>query len=260
MAVYRVKAFLFRANGQRGKGAEGSRGNSLPRALSLPPLFDTLPPLLFAQIRVLIRIYRVWGWVLDSRLSPIALEAIMGVLPDHWITKMAKKYGMIEPFADNRARRAKISYGVSSYGYDFRLADEFKILDFDALNYLDPKRMDKVRFRSFQGKVCIIAPNSFVLARSHEYFRIPRDVLVLCQGKSTYARCGLVLNVTPFEPEWEGFATISLINGAPVPICVHAGEGIAQIIFIRAESECVTSYADRRGKYQAQKKIEPSRV
>ncbi len=184
----------------------------------------------------------------------------MGVLPDHWITEMAKKDRMIEPFADNRRRRGKISYGVSSYGYDFRLADEFKIPDFDAFNYLDPKRMDKVRFRSVQGKVCIIAPNSFVLARSHEYFRIPRDVLVLCQGKSTYARCGLVLNVTPFEPEWEGFATISLINSAPVPICVHAGEGIAQIIFIRAESECVTSYADRRGKYQAQKKIEPSRV
>src|SRR6266496_2859371 len=184
----------------------------------------------------------------------------MGVLPDHWITEMAKKDRMIEPFADNRRRRGKISYGVSSYGYDFRLADEFKIPDFDAFNYLDPKRMDKVRFRSVQGKVCIIAPNSFVLARSHEYVRIPRDVLVLCQGKSTYARCGLVVNVTPFEPEWEGFVTVSLANTSPVPVKVYAGEGIAQIIFVRGESECSVSYSDRKGKYQSQKQIQISKV
>jgi len=167
---------------------------------------------------------------------------------------------MIEPYAENRVRAGKISYGVSSYGYDFRLADEYKIPDFSTLKCLDPKKMNKVRFHGIRGRSCIISSNSFILGRSLEYFRVPRDVLVLCQGKSTYARCGLVVNVTPFEPEWEGFATVSLTNTAPVPVKVYAGEGIAQLIFVRGESECTVSYSDRKGKYQSQKQIQISKI
>ena len=184
----------------------------------------------------------------------------MAIKSDRWIRKMAQEHGMINPFNDRQVREGVISYGVSSYGYDLRVADEFKLFTNVNSAIVDPKNFDERSFVSVQAASVLIPPNSFALARSVEYFKIPRDVLTICVGKSTYARCGIIVNVTPFEPEWEGFATISLINGAPVPICVHAGEGIAQIIFIRAESECVTSYADRRGKYQAQKKIEPSRV
>ena len=182
----------------------------------------------------------------------------MGVLPDRWIEEMAKKQRMIEPFARNRTRKGKISYGVSSYGYDFRLAREFKIPRF--ANPLDPKRMESIHFDDFQGPSCLIPEKSFVLARSLEYFRVPRDVLVICQGKSTYARCGIVVNVTPLEPEWEGFLTISLVNAAPVPVRVYAEEGIGQIVFLRAESGCAVSYGDRKGKYQAQKQIQIARL
>jgi dCTP deaminase len=184
----------------------------------------------------------------------------MSVLPDHWIEEMARTHAMIEPYADNRLRPGRISYGVSSYGYDFRLSDAYKIPEFSSLKYLDPKKMDRVRFRDVTSNSCRIPGNSFVLARSLEYFRIPRDVLVLCQGKSTYARCGLLVNVTPFEPEWQGYVTISLVNTSPLPLKVYSGEGVAQIIFIRAESECAGSYGDRKGKYQAQKQIQPARV
>ena len=184
----------------------------------------------------------------------------MSVLPDHWIEEMARRHAMIEPFAENRRRPGKISYGVSSYGYDFRLADTYKVPEFSAVKHLDPKRMDQVRFKDVTGNSCRIPPNSFILGRSLEYFRIPRNILVLCQGKSTYARCGLVVNVSPFEPEWEGFVTISLANTSPLPLKVYSGEGVAQIIFIRAESECVTSYRDRKGKYQAQDRIQVARV
>ncbi len=184
----------------------------------------------------------------------------MTVLPDSWIRDMAKKKGMIEPFAESRSRKGRISFGASSYGYDFRLAEEFKIPALTGIPFLDPKNLDHSRFQDYRGSDCLIPANSFILGRSLEYFRIPRDVLVLCQGKSTYARCGVLVNVTPLEPEWEGFITIALINCAPLPVKVYAGEGIGQLIALRAETECRVSYADRRGKYQAQKRIQISKV
>ena len=184
----------------------------------------------------------------------------MSVLPDVWIREMAKKQGMIEPYADQRKRVGKISYGSSSYGYDFRLADVFKMPDFDGIKNLDPKKMDQIHFLDYSGATCLIPPNSFVLGRSLEYFRIPRDVIVICQGKSTYARTGVIVNVTPLEPEWEGFITLAIVNTTPVPAKIYSGEGIAQLVFIRAESQCGTSYADRKGKYQAQQKIQLSSV
>ncbi len=184
----------------------------------------------------------------------------MGVLPDVWIEHMAQKHGMISPFAPGRVRKARISFGVSSYGYDFRLADEFKVPAFGMQRLIDPKRSARMSYANHRARQIVIPANSFILGRSLEYFRIPRDVLVLCQGKSTYARCGLVVNVTPFEPEWEGFATISLINSAPSPLKVYAGEGIAQIIFLQAERQCSISYADKKGKYQAQRRVQLPRV
>ena len=184
----------------------------------------------------------------------------MTVLPDHWIKSMALTNGLIDPFADNRVRKGKISFGASCYGYDMRLAREFKVPDFNGLSCIDPKRIGLIHFKEFKGQSCLIAPNSFVLARSLEYFRIPRDVLALCQGKSTYARSGLIVNVTPLEPEWEGFITISLVNAGPLPLKVYAEEGIAQVVFLRADTPCRRSYADRKGKYQAQKEIRTSIV
>ena len=184
----------------------------------------------------------------------------MPVLSDRWIEKMARNHHMIQPFARNKVRKHKISYGLSSYGYDFRLAREFKIPDFKAAGRADPKRMERLPWSDFTGASIWIPPNSYLLGRSLEYFRIPRDVLVICQGKSTYARSGIIVNVTPFEPEWEGFATLSIANTAPIPVRVYAGEGIGQIIFLKAEIECCTSYADRKGKYQVQKKIQLARL
>ena len=184
----------------------------------------------------------------------------MSVLPDHWIREMAHRRGMIEPFADNRVRKGKISFGASCYGYDFRLAREFRIPEFEGAKRLDPKRANQLHFREHHASTCVIPERSFILARSLEYFRIPRDVLALCQGKSTYARCGLIVNITPLEPEWEGFITISLVNAGPLPLTVYANEGIAQVVFLKAESQCRTSYGDRKGKYQAQKKIQTAMV
>jgi dCTP deaminase len=184
----------------------------------------------------------------------------MAALPDQWIRETAKTKKMIVPFADQKKRDGKISYGVSSYGYDFRLSREYKIPDFGNSKELDPKKIAESRFRDYVGRKCLIPPNSFILGRSLEYFRIPRDVMVICQGKSTYARSGIIVNVTPLEPEWEGYLTIALVNAAPVPATVYSGEGIAQLIFFRAESECRISYADRKGKYQAQKQIHLSKV
>lgn len=184
----------------------------------------------------------------------------MPALPDHWIRSMAKIHRMISPFADQRSRKSKISYGASSYGYDFRLSDEYKIPDFSAAKMSDPKKMDQIPFQDHRGSTCLIPSNSFILARSLEYFRIPRDVMVICQGKSTYARSGVIVNVTPLEPEWEGYITIALVNTTPIPAKVYSGEGIAQCIFFRAESECLTSYADRKGKYQAQLQIHLAKV
>jgi len=184
----------------------------------------------------------------------------MTVMPDSWIRDMARRCRMIEPYAAARRRKGKISFGDSSYGYDFRLSDEYRIPDLSGVKNLDPKKMDQVRFQEFRGPSCVIPANSYILGRSLEYFRVPRDVLVLCQGKSTYARSGLIVNVTPLEPEWEGYITMALANTAPVPVRVHSGEGIAQLVFLRAESECAVSYADRKGKYQGQTGIRLARV
>ena len=178
---------------------------------------------------------------------------------DRWIKKMAEQ-GMIAPFDKRQIKKGVISYGVGSYGYDMRVADEFKV--FSAVNtlHIDPKNSRQNSFIDFQGKVCIIPPNSFVLGRSLEYFRIPREVLVLCLGKSTYARCGIIINVTPLEPEWEGYVTMSISNTSPVPAKIYANEGIAQLIFIEGSEVCEKSYADKKGKYQAQKSITLSRM
>lgn len=173
---------------------------------------------------------------------------------DRWIREMAKK-GMIEPFDSKQVRKGVISYGVSSYGYDMRIGDEFKIFTNINNTVVDPKRFDPKSFVDYKGNVCIIPPNSFALAGSVEYFRIPRDVLVICLGKSTYARCGIVVNVTPLEPEWEGHVTIEISNTTPLPAKIYANEGIAQLIFLQASEACETSYKDKAGKYQAQKGI-----
>jgi len=184
----------------------------------------------------------------------------MGILPDNWIREMALKRGMIEPFAEGKPRKGRISFGTTSYGYDYRLAAEFRVPEFDTHNPIDPKRIGQLQFADVRQSSIVIPGHRYILGRSLEYFRIPRDVLVICQGKSTYARCGLIVNVTPFEPEWEGYATIALVNSSPSPVKVYAGEGIAQIIFLRAEAECNISYADKRGKYQAQRRIELSKI
>ncbi len=184
----------------------------------------------------------------------------MSVLPDKWIRLMAKKHAMIEPFAEGKPRKGRISYGTSSYGYDFRLAGEFKVPVHSGEACLDPKSVQNLKFQDTTGKSCIIPPRSYILGRSLEYMRIPRDILVLCQGKSTYARCGVIVNVTPLEPEWQGYITLSLVNAGPLPVRIYANEGIGQMVFFRAESECIISYADRKGKYQAQQNIQVARV
>jgi dCTP deaminase len=180
----------------------------------------------------------------------------MGLKPDHWIRKMANEQHMIEPFAENQVRNGVVSYGVSSYGYDIRVADEFKIFTNVYSAIVDPKHFDTKSMVDFKGDVCVIPPNSFVLARTVEYFRIPRSVLTICVGKSTYARCGIIVNVTPFEPEWEGFVTLEISNTTPLPAKIYANEGIAQVLFFEADELCLTSYADKKGKYQNQQKIE----
>jgi dCTP deaminase len=179
----------------------------------------------------------------------------MGLQPDHWIRKMAREHGMIEPFADNQVRNGVISYGVSSYGYDIRVADEFKIFTNVYSAVVDPKNFDPKSMVDYRGDVCVIPPNSFALARTVEYFRIPRNVLTVCLGKSTYARCGIIVNVTPFEPEWEGFVTLEISNTTPLPARIYANEGIAQVLFFVADQECELSYADKKGKYQKQDAI-----
>ena len=179
----------------------------------------------------------------------------MGLKPDHWITRMAKEERMIEPYEEGQVRDGVISYGVSSYGYDIRVADEFKIFTNVYSAIVDPKNFTHESMVDFQGDVCIIPPNSFVLARTVEYFRIPRGVLTICVGKSTYARCGLIVNVTPFEPEWEGYVTLEISNTTPLPAKVYANEGIAQVLFFEGDEECTISYADKKGKYQKQMEI-----
>lgn len=172
---------------------------------------------------------------------------------DTWIKKMALERAMIEPFEDRQVRQGVISYGLSSYGYDIRVADEFKVFTNINNTVVDPKNFDARSFVDLKTEVCIIPPNSFALAKTVEYFRIPRDVLTVCVGKSTYARCGLIVNVTPFEPEWEGFVTLEISNTTPLPAKIYANEGIAQVLFFQSDEVCEVSYADKKGKYQAQR-------
>jgi len=168
---------------------------------------------------------------------------------------MAVEHRMIEPFSDKQVRDGVISYGVSSYGYDVRIADEFKIFTNINSTVIDPKKFDPRSFVDVKGDVCIIPPNSFALALTVEYFRIPRNVLTVCVGKSTYARCGIIVNVTPFEPEWEGIVTLEVSNTTPLPAKIYANEGIAQVLFFEGDEPCETSYADKKGKYQAQQTL-----
>ena len=181
----------------------------------------------------------------------------MSIKSDRWIRRMATEHNMIEPFVDGQVRAGAISYGVSSYGYDMRVADEFRIFTNVLSAIVDPKKFDDRSFVEFKGDVCIVPPNSFALARSVEYFRIPRNVLTICVGKSTYARCGIITNVTPFEPEWEGHVTLEISNTTPLPARIYANEGICQVLFFEADDDdvCQTSYADKKGKYQAQRGV-----
>ena len=179
----------------------------------------------------------------------------MSIKPDHWIRKMCKQHGMIEPYEEKQVRQGVISYGLSSYGYDIRVADEFKIFTNVMSTLVDPKNIDGNSMVDFKGPVCIVPPNSFALARTVEYFRIPRNVLTITVGKSTYARCGIITNVTPFEPEWEGHVTLEISNTTPLPAKIYANEGIAQVLFFESDEPCEVSYKDRAGKYQAQRGI-----
>lgn len=179
----------------------------------------------------------------------------MPIMSDRWIRQQAQENGMIEPFTDRQQREGVISYGLSSYGYDARVAGEFKIFTNVDSAIVDPKNFSSDSFVEREGKVCIIPPNSFALARTVEYFRIPRDVLVICLGKSTYARCGIIVNVTPLEPGWEGHVTLEFSNTTPLPAKVYADEGACQFLFLHGNEPCEVSYADRAGKYQGQRGV-----
>jgi dCTP deaminase len=179
----------------------------------------------------------------------------MSIKSDKWITRMAREHGMIEPFVDTQVRAGVVSYGVSSYGYDVRVGNEFKVFTNVFNTVVDPKRFDPRSFVDIVADECIIPPNSFALAATIEYFRIPRDILTVCLGKSTYARCGIIVNVTPFEPEWEGHVTIEISNTTPLPAKIYANEGIAQVLFFQSDEVCARSYKDKKGKYQAQRGV-----
>ncbi len=179
----------------------------------------------------------------------------MSIKPDRWIRRMCLEHRMIEPFVEKQVRQGVVSYGVSSYGYDIRVADEFKIFTNVLATVVDPKHVDPASMVDFKGDVCLVPPNSFALARTVEYFRIPRNVLTICVGKSTYARCGIITNVTPFEPEWEGHVTLEISNTTPLPAKIYANEGIAQVLFFESDEVCETSYRDKAGKYQNQRGI-----
>ena len=176
----------------------------------------------------------------------------MTIKSDSWIRRMALERRMIEPFVERQVRDGVISYGLSSYGYDIRVADEFKVFTNINTTVIDPKQFDPRSLVDVRTDVCIVPPNSFALARTVEYFRIPRNVLTMCLGKSTYARCGIIVNVTPFEPEWEGFVTLEISNTTPLPAKVYDNEGISQVLFFESDEECEVSYADKAGKYQKQ--------
>ena len=176
----------------------------------------------------------------------------MAIKSDKWIRSMSLENDMISPFEDKQISKQKISYGLSSYGYDIRVTDEYKIFTNVNNSIIDPKRFDENSFVNFKGDVCIVPANSFALARSVEYFKIPRNVLTVCLGKSTYARCGIIVNVTPFEPEWEGHVTLEISNTTPLPAKIYSNEGLCQVLFFESDEECETSYKDKKGKYQKQ--------
>ena len=179
----------------------------------------------------------------------------MSIKSDKWIRRMAREHKMIEPFVDEQVRAGVVSFGLSSYGYDIRVADEFKIFTNINSTVIDPKQFDPRSFVDIKSDVCIVPPNSFALARTIEYFKIPRDVLTVCLGKSTYARCGIIVNVTPFEPEWEGYVTLEISNTTPLPAKIYANEGLAQVLFFQSDEPCERSYADKKGKYQGQRGV-----
>jgi dCTP deaminase len=179
----------------------------------------------------------------------------MGLKPDNWIRKMAIEQNMITPFEESQVREGVISYGTSSYGYDIRVANEYKIFTNIYSAIVDPKNFDPRSMVDFVGDVCVIPPNSFALARTVEYFKIPKNVLTICLGKSTYARCGIIVNVTPFEPEWEGFVTLEISNTTPLPAKIYSNEGIAQVLFFEGDGPCDITYAQKKGKYQGQQSI-----
>ncbi len=188
----------------------------------------------------------------------------MAIKSDRWIKTMARDHGMIEPFVENQVRyddgESLISYGTSSYGYDVRCANEFKVFTNINSAVVDPKSFDETSFIDLESEVCVIPPNSFVLARTVEYFRIPRNVLTICLGKSTYARCGIIVNVTPLEPEWEGHVTLEFSNTTPLPAKVYANEGVAQMIFLESDQVCDESYKDRKGKYQGHTSVTLAKI
>ena len=184
----------------------------------------------------------------------------MAIKSDRWIKKMAREHGMIEPFEERQVRAGVVSFGLSSYGYDIRVADEFKVFTNVNNALIDPKNFDPRSFVVIKADTCIVPPNSFALARTIEYFRIPRDVLTVCLGKSTYARCGIIVNVTPFEPEWEGTATLEISNTTPLPAKVYANEGIAQVLFFQSDEPCEISYGDKQGKYLKQREVTLPRI
>ncbi len=184
----------------------------------------------------------------------------MSIKSDRWIREMARGHGMIEPFEEKQVREGVISFGLSSYGYDMRVANEFRIFHNALAPVVDPKAFDERSFVEYEGDICLIPPNSFALASSVEYFRIPRNVLTLCVGKSTYARCGIITNVTPFEPEWEGYVTLEISNTTPLPARIYANEGIAQVLFFESDEACEVSYRDKKGKYQCQTGVTTPRL
>ena len=184
----------------------------------------------------------------------------MAIKSDKWIRRMALEHRMIEPFVESQTRAGVVSYGVSSYGYDIRVADEFKVFTNVYNTLVDPKNFDPRSFVDIKAEVCIIPPNSFALARTIEYFRIPRDILTVCLGKSTYARCGIIVNVTPLEPEWEGHVALEFSNTTPLPARIYANEGVAQMLFFQSDEVCETSYKDRGGKYQGQQGVTLPRI
>ena len=197
----------------------------------------------------------------DQQIETLAVEGVLpGIMPDHWIRQQSLDHGMIEPFVEKQHSEGMISYGLSSYGYDARCSDEFKIFTNVDNAIVDPKNFSEDSFVDRKTDMCIIPPNSFVLTRSVEYFRIPEDVLVICLGKSTYARCGLIVNVTPLEPGWEGHVTLEVSNTTPLPAKVYAHEGLCQFLFFKGSSTCEISYADRAGKYMGQTGVTLPRI